>query len=62
MSNRRETRAQAQQFIDTLTPLQHPNSEKIYLTGTRDDIRVGMRQILQSDTLVSGSESDPVSE
>ncbi|WP_076413757.1 phosphomethylpyrimidine synthase ThiC [Shewanella sp. UCD-KL12] len=62
MSNRRETRAQAQQFIDTLKPLQHPNSEKVYLTGSRDDIRVGMRQILQSDTLVGGSESEPVFE
>ena len=60
MSNRRETRAQAQQFIDTLKPLQHPNSEKIYLTGSREDLRVGMRQILQSDTMVGGTESDPI--
>jgi phosphomethylpyrimidine synthase len=52
MSNRRENRAQAQAFIDNLKPLQHPNSEKIYLTGSRDDIRVAMRQIHQSDTIV----------
>ncbi|MBW8184838.1 phosphomethylpyrimidine synthase ThiC [Shewanella nanhaiensis] len=62
MSNRRATRAQAQQFIDTLTPLQHPNSEKVYLTGSREDLRVGMRQILQSDTLVGGTEADPILE
>ncbi|ACA86869.1 phosphomethylpyrimidine synthase ThiC [Shewanella woodyi] len=62
MSNRRQTRAQAQQFIDTLTPLQHPNSEKVYLTGSREDLRVGMRQILQSDTLVGGTEADPILE
>jgi len=62
MSNRREIRAQAQQFIDTLTPLQHPNSEKVYLTGSRDDLRVGMRQIIQSDTMVGGTESAPILE
>ncbi|WP_394393159.1 phosphomethylpyrimidine synthase ThiC [Shewanella woodyi] len=62
MSNRRQTRAQAQQFIDTLTPLQHPNSEKVYLAGSREDLRVGMRQILQSDTLVGGTEADPILE
>lgn len=62
MSNRRETRAQAQQFIDNLKPLQHPNSEKIYLEGSRPDLKVGMRQIHQSDTLVGGSKEDPVFE
>ena len=62
MSNRRETRAQAQKFIDTLKPLQHPNSEKVYLTGSREDLRVGMRQILQTDTMVGGTESDPILE
>ena len=62
MSNRRETRAKAQEFIDTLKPLQHPNSEKVYLTGSREDLRVGMRQILQSDTMVGGTESDPILE
>jgi len=62
MSTRRETRAQAQQFIDNLKPLQHPNSEKVYLVGSRDDIRVGMRQIHQSDTMIGGTESYPVLE
>ncbi|WP_299794549.1 phosphomethylpyrimidine synthase ThiC [uncultured Shewanella sp.] len=62
MSTRRETRAQAQQFIDNLKPLQHPNSEKVYLVGSRDDIRVGMRQIYQSDTAIGTSGSEPVFE
>ncbi|WP_246028446.1 phosphomethylpyrimidine synthase ThiC [Shewanella atlantica] len=62
MSTRRETRAQAQQFIDNLKPLQHPNSDKVYLTGSRDDIRVGMRQIHQSDTLIGGTGTDPILE
>lgn len=62
MSKRRETRAQAQQFIDTLKPLQHPNSDKIYLQGSRADLKVGMRQIHQTDTLLSGDEENPVFE
>ncbi|MFT5790585.1 MAG: phosphomethylpyrimidine synthase [Shewanella sp.] len=62
MSKRRETRAQAQQFIDNLKPLQHPNSEKIYLQGSRVDLKVGMRQIHQADTLLSGDEKNPVFE
>ena len=62
MSNRRQTRASAQAFIDTLKPLQHPNSEKIYLPGSRADLRVGMRQILQTDTLIGGDEQHPIME
>ncbi|QQX78425.1 phosphomethylpyrimidine synthase ThiC [Shewanella sp. KX20019] len=62
MSKRRETRAQAQQFIDNLKPLQHPNSEKVYLQGSRADLKVGMRQIHQADTLLSGDENNPVYE
>ncbi|MCL1144671.1 phosphomethylpyrimidine synthase ThiC [Shewanella marinintestina] len=62
MSNRRETRAQAQKFIDNLKPLQHPNSEKIYLEGSRADLKVGMRQIHQADTLIGGDETNPVFE
>ncbi|SIR20028.1 hydroxymethylpyrimidine synthase [Shewanella morhuae] len=60
--SRRETRAQAQAFIDTLAPLQHPNSQKIYLEGSSTDIRVGMRQILQTDTLVGGTDDAPIME
>ena len=51
MSSRRETRASAQTFIENLKPLQHPNSEKVFLSGSRPDLRVGMRQIHQTDTL-----------
>ncbi|MGB6137711.1 MAG: phosphomethylpyrimidine synthase ThiC [Shewanella sp.] len=60
--HRRQTRANAQQFIDTLTPLQHPNSEKVYLAGSRPDIRVAMRQIRQSDTHIGGSNTDPITQ
>ncbi|WP_293635671.1 phosphomethylpyrimidine synthase ThiC [Shewanella sp. CG12_big_fil_rev_8_21_14_0_65_47_15] len=60
--SRRETRALAQVFIDTLAPLQHPNSQKVYLEGSSADIRVGMRQILQTDTLVGGTAEAPIME
>ncbi|WP_428618025.1 phosphomethylpyrimidine synthase ThiC [Shewanella sp.] len=60
MSTRRETRAQAQAFIDNLKPLQHANSEKIYLQGSRADLKVAMRQIHQSDTLIGGTQSAPI--
>ncbi|QSX31601.1 phosphomethylpyrimidine synthase ThiC [Shewanella cyperi] len=56
MSNRRETRAAAQAFIENLKPLAHPNSEKIYLQGSRADIRVGMRQIHQTDTRIAAAD------
>ena len=37
-----------------------PNSQKIYVTGSRDDIRVPMRQITQADTPESfGFEANP---
>ncbi|GIU52879.1 phosphomethylpyrimidine synthase ThiC [Shewanella sp. KT0246] len=62
MSNRRQTREQAQTFIDTLKPLQHPNSEKIYLTGSREDLFVGMRQIHQTNTILGGTDDAPVTQ
>ena len=62
MSTRREMRAEAQAFIDNLKPLQHPNSQKFYLSGSRPDLKVAMRQIFQSDTLVGGTAEVPVYE
>lgn len=58
--NRRQTRANAQQFIDTLKPLQHPNSEKVYLAGSRADINVAMRQVNQTDTVIGGTDAAPI--
>ncbi|WP_133469815.1 phosphomethylpyrimidine synthase ThiC [Paraglaciecola marina] len=62
MSNRRQTRANAQQFIDNLKPLLHPNSNKVHLPGALYDIQVGMRAITQTDTVLGGSEDAPVTE
>ncbi|WP_165463617.1 phosphomethylpyrimidine synthase ThiC [Atlantibacter sp.] len=57
--NRRDTRAQAQHFIDTLEGTAFPNSSRIYLAGSREDIRVPMREIQLSPTLIGGNEDAP---
>lgn len=58
-SNRREQRAQAQSFIDSLQGEAFPNSRRIYLEGDRKDIRVPMREIQLSPTLVGGGKDNP---
>ncbi|MGM3172445.1 phosphomethylpyrimidine synthase ThiC [Dickeya chrysanthemi] len=58
-SGRREQRAAAQQFIDTLRGSTFPNSQRIYLTGSHPDIRVPMREIQLSPTLVGGNRDNP---
>lgn len=47
---RREQRAQAQHFIDTLEGTAFPNSKRIYITGTHPGVRVPMREIQLSPT------------
>ncbi|RDT52207.1 phosphomethylpyrimidine synthase ThiC [Escherichia coli] len=56
---RREQRAQAQHFIDTLEGTAFPNSKRIYITGSQPDIRVPMREIQLSPTLIGGSKDNP---
>ena len=58
-SNRREQRAQAQSFIDSLQGEAFPNSRRIYLEADREDIRVPMREIQLSPTLVGGGKDNP---
>lgn len=58
-SGRREQRAAAQQFIETLQGTAFPNSKRIYLAGSRDDIHVPMREIQLSPTLLGGSKDNP---
>ncbi len=62
MSNRREQRQQAQQFINELAGEAYPNSTRHYECGSRDDIRVAMRLIHQHDSLVGGTEENPILE
>jgi phosphomethylpyrimidine synthase len=56
---RREQRAEAQQFIDSLQGTAFPNSKRIWLNGSREDIRVPMREIQLSPTMVGGSKDNP---
>ncbi|GJL37560.1 phosphomethylpyrimidine synthase [Enterobacter hormaechei] len=56
---RREQRAQAQHFIDTLEGTAFPNSKRIYITGSQPDIRIPMREIQLSPTLIGGSKDNP---
>lgn len=56
---RREQHAKAQHFIDTLEGTAFPNSKRIYVTGSQHDIRVPMREIQLSPTLISGTKDHP---
>ncbi len=56
---RRELRSAAQAFIDDLKGDAFPNSQKIYLQGSRDDLRVPMREISLSPTMVGGTREEP---
>ncbi|MDF7662973.1 phosphomethylpyrimidine synthase ThiC [Erwiniaceae bacterium L1_54_6] len=58
-TSRREQRAQAQEFIDSLQGTAFPNSQRIWITGSREDIRVPMREIQLSPTLTGGSKDNP---
>ncbi|EHI5525526.1 phosphomethylpyrimidine synthase ThiC [Salmonella enterica] len=55
---RREQRAKARHFIDTLEGTAFPNSKRIYVTGSQHDIRVPMREIQLSPTLIGGSKDN----
>jgi len=57
--NRREQRAAAQHFINTLEGTTFPNSKRIYIPGSQSDIRVPMREIQLSPTLIGGSKAEP---
>lgn len=56
---RREQREQAQHFINTLKSSAFPNSSRIYIRGSREDIRVPMREIQLTPTLIGGSKENP---
>ena len=57
--SRRERRHQAQQNIRQLVGETFPNSERIHITGSRDDIQVPLRAIRLSPTLVGGTPQSP---
>jgi phosphomethylpyrimidine synthase len=59
---RREKREAAEAFLKNVSDQSFPNSNKIYVPGKIHNIKVGMREITLSDTLVSGSKENPVYE
>lgn len=58
-SSRREQRSSAQAFIDSLKGMAHPNSRRIFIEGSRPDIRVPLREIQLADTFVGGTKEEP---
>ncbi|WP_305810885.1 phosphomethylpyrimidine synthase ThiC [Photobacterium leiognathi] len=62
MSNRKQARLEAKQFIESLTVQPYPNSQKVYVQGSRSDLRVPMREITLADSLVGGSKGSPIFE
>ncbi|HFZ0442107.1 TPA: phosphomethylpyrimidine synthase ThiC [Raoultella ornithinolytica] len=56
---RRQQRERTQRFIDTLEGSAFPNSQRIYIQGSQDDIRVPMREIQLSPTLIGGGKENP---
>ncbi|WP_281560445.1 phosphomethylpyrimidine synthase ThiC [Thalassomonas sp. RHCl1] len=60
--SRRQRREQAQAFIQDLSNLSFPNSHKVYVPGELHNISVAMRKITLSDTLIGGTEKDPIFE
>ncbi|MDO6545278.1 phosphomethylpyrimidine synthase ThiC [Photobacterium sanguinicancri] len=62
MSIRKQARLEAKQFIDSLTVQPYPNSQKVYIEGSRPDIQVPMREIALADSLVGGTKDQPILE
>ena len=58
-SSRREQRSSAQTFIDNLKGMAHPNSRRIFIQGSRPDIRVPLREIQLADTFIGGTKEAP---
>ncbi|EDL51789.1 thiamine biosynthesis protein ThiC [Vibrio mediterranei AK1] len=60
MSTRKQSRLEAKNFIDTLSVTPYPNSQKTYIQGSRSDIQVPMREISLADSLIGGSQDNPI--
>ncbi|MFV0574259.1 MAG: phosphomethylpyrimidine synthase ThiC [Vibrio sp.] len=58
--SRKQSRMAAKNFMDSLSVQPYPNSQKIYIEGSRPDIRVPMREISLSDSLVGGTKDEPI--
>ncbi len=58
----RERRESAKEYLSTLAAQTFPNSDRIYLEGSRADIRVPMRRIHLSPSLIGGTKEAPLFE
>ena len=58
----RERRESAKEYLSTLAAQTFPNSDREYLEGSRPDIRVPMRRIHLTPSLVGGTKQAPVYE
>ncbi len=56
---RKAQRDAAETYINTLQGVSFPNSKRIYLTGSRADIQVPMREIQLTPTLLGGTKEQP---
>ncbi|XQW85207.1 phosphomethylpyrimidine synthase ThiC [Thalassotalea piscium] len=56
---RKETRQAAQVFLENCANQSFPNSAKKYVAGTLHPIKVGMREISLSDSLIGGTKDTP---
>lgn len=61
-TNRRQSRAAAEAFIQNVSGQSYPNSKKVYVAGQLHPIQVGMREIAVSDSFVGGTEDNPLFE
>jgi len=52
---RRERREKAEAFLNNVSDQSFPNSKKVYVKGKIHDIKVGMREITLSNTLLAGA-------
>jgi phosphomethylpyrimidine synthase len=59
---RREKREAAEAFLKNVSDQSFPNSKKVYVPGKIHDIKVGMREITLTDTLISGTKENSIYE
>ncbi len=58
----RERRESAKEYLSTLASQTFPNSDREYIEGSRPDIRVPMRRIHLSPSLIGGTKQAPIFE
>ena len=59
---RREKREAAEAFLKNVSNQSFPNSKKVYVQGKIHNIKVGMREITLTDTLISGTKENSIYE